>query len=274
MTTVRHPAAPLAGGVSAARRLHRASARRDEGLFLVEGPQALREAAAAGALLGVYATALAADAHADLLAGVPVTVVGDRALASLAETVTPQGLVGVARSVAMPVAQAIAPTARLVAVLIDVRDPGNAGAVIRVADAAGADAVLLVDGPDGGSVDPHGGKCVRSSAGSVFHLPIGTGALDESLTALRAAGLQLLAADGRAPAVIDLDAADDVVAKPSAWLFGNEAHGVPATVLAAADHIIRVPIHGRAESLNLATAAAVCLYAGARQQRRVGGDAP
>jgi TrmH family RNA methyltransferase len=272
MDTARHPAVPLAGGVSAARRLQRASVRRAEGRFLVEGPQALREAVAGGALVGVYATAEAAEAHADMLRGVPVSVIGDRALASLAETVTPQGLVGVALSVTMPVAQAIPDDSRLVAVLVDVRDPGNAGAVIRVADAAGADAVVFADGPDGGSVDPHGGKCVRSSAGSLFHVPIGTGSLDATVVALRVAGLQLLVADGSAPAAIDLDTADDIVARPSAWFFGNEAHGVPMAVLASADHVVRVPIHGRAESLNLATAAAVCLYAGARQQRRPQGD--
>jgi TrmH family RNA methyltransferase len=276
MSTTRHPAAPLAGGVSAARRLHRVSSRRDEGQFLVEGPQALREAVDAGVLLGVFATEGAADTYADLLRGVSVTVVGDRALASLAETVTPQGLVGVARTVALPVAELALASATLVAVLIDVRDPGNAGAVIRVADAAGADAVVFADGPDGGSVDPHGGKCVRASAGSVFHLPIGLGSVEETLSALRTAGLQLLAADGTSPVAIDLDDADAdaIVGAPSAWIFGNEAHGVPAEVLAAVDRVVRVPIRGRAESLNLATAAAVCLYAGARQQRHRRKDGP
>lgn len=266
MTSLRHPAGPLAGGVSAARRLQRAAVRRSEGRFLVEGPQALREAAAAGLLLGVFATERAAAEHADLLRAVPVSVVGDRALASLAETVTPQGLVGIARTLDTT-RVALAANARLVAVLIDVRDPGNAGAVIRVADAAGADAVVLADGPGGGSVDPHGGKCVRASAGSVFHLPIVTAPLAQVLGTVRAARLQLLAADGGAADAIDLDTADDVVGRPSAWLFGNEAHGLPPEVLAAADHVVRVPIHGRAESLNLATAAAVCLYACARQQR-------
>jgi TrmH family RNA methyltransferase len=274
MSTVHHPAAPLAGGVSAARRLHRVSARREDAQFLVEGPQALREAVDAGVLLGVFATEGAAEEYAELLHGVSVTVVGDRALASLAETVTPQGLVGVASTVAVPVAALALAGATLVAVLVDVRDPGNAGAVIRVADAAGADAIVFADGPDGGSADPHGGKCVRASAGSVFHLPIGVGSIEDTLSALRTAGLTLLAADGGSPGAIDLDDADAIVAAPSAWIFGNEAHGVPAEVLAAVDHVVRVPIHGRAESLNLATAAAVCLYAGARQQHHRRKDGP
>jgi RNA methyltransferase, TrmH family len=143
-------------------------------------------------------------------------------------------------------------------VLVDVADPGNAGTVVRVADAAGAGAVLLA----GDTVDPHNGKAVRASTGSVFHLPLArdrdAGAV---LAACRAAGLVLLAADGRGE--LDLHAAGAVLAGPTAWVFGGEAHGLPADLAAAADHRVRVPIHGRAESLNLATAAAVCLYASA-----------
>jgi TrmH family RNA methyltransferase len=257
--------------------LRRAAVRRAEGRFLVEGPQALREAAAAGALLGAYATAGAASDHAEMLAGLPVTIVGDRALASLAETVTPQGLVGVATAITVPAALACAPSTAgpdTVVVLVDVSDPGNAGTVVRVADAAGAGAVVFADGPGGGSVDPHNGKCVRASAGSLFHLPIGLATLDEVLQIARETGRQVLAADsGRAP-FVDLEEADELLGRPTCWLFGNEAHGLPEAAVAAADHVLRVPLYGRAESLNLATAAAVCLYAGARRQRaRAGGGA-
>ncbi|OOL26596.1 RNA methyltransferase, partial [Rhodococcus rhodochrous] len=116
-------------------------------------------------------------------------------------------------------------------------------------------------------VDPHNGKCVRASAGSVFHLPVArerdTGTV---LDALAAAGLQVLAtaADGE----VDLDEADELLAAPTAWLFGNEAHGLDPAVAARADHRVRIPIRGRAESLNLATAASICLYASARVQHR------
>lgn len=224
----------------------------------------------------MFATAEAARSHAGLLAGLagsaPVTVVGDRALASLADTVTPQGLVGVARTVVVDPADAVRAGARLVAVLVDVRDPGNAGTIVRVADAAGADAVLFARGPEGGSVDPHTGKCVRASAGSLFHLPVGAGPLEAVLAAVLAAGLRVVVADAGDPSAVDLDDLDDeTLGRPSAWFFGNEAHGVPPDLRAAAHLVARVPIHGRAESLNVATAAAICLYAGARGQHRSGG---
>jgi len=255
--------------VSAARRLLKPAARRTERRFLVEGPQAVREAVAAGLLLEVFATANAASRHAALLRQVPVTEVAERTLAQLADTVTPQGLIGVAHTVDVPLDEALRDQPRLVAVLVDARDPGNAGTVIRVADAAGAGTVIFTGGgAAGGSVDPYNGKCVRASAGSLFHVPVALAPLDRALAALRAAGVQLLAADGHA--TLDLYEADDrgLLSAPTAWLLGNEAHGLPDEVLAAADHAVKVPIHGRAESLNIATAAAVCLYTSARRQPR------
>jgi TrmH family RNA methyltransferase len=149
---------------------------------------------------------------------------------------------------------------RLVAVLVEPNDPGNLGAILRTADAAGADAVVVA-----GGVDPYNGKAVRASAGSLFHLPV----IESSeLPLLRRAGLRLLATTGAG--TDDLDDLEDggSLAAPTAWLFGSEAHGLPPAALAAADATVRVPIHGRAESLNLAAAAAVCLYASARAQRR------
>ncbi len=160
---------------------------------------------------------------------------------------------------------ALAPVSkpRLVAICADVRDPGNAGTVIRCADAAGADVVVLA----GSSVDVYNPKTVRASVGSLFHLPI---AVEHdaaaAVRAAQAAGLQVLAADGSGEA--DLDDADELLAAPTAWLFGNEAWGLPDDLAALADHRVRIPIHGRAESLNLATAAALCLYASARIHRR------
>lgn len=256
------PTSRSAGGVSAARRLRRAPVRRAEGRFLVEGPQAVGAAAAAGLLLEAFATA---DAAAGLDLGVPVTVVGDRALASLADTVTPQGLVGVAATVDRPLAEALAGRPYLVLVLLDARDPGNAGTAIRTADAAGADAVVLARGPEGGSVDIHGGKAVRASAGSIFHVPVATGTWPEVLTSLRGAGLRVRATTtgGR----LDLFAAD--LREPTAWVLGNEAHGLPPQVAAACDETVSIPMRGRAESLNVAAAAAVCLYASARAQEGV-----
>jgi len=156
---------------------------------------------------------------------------------------------------------------RLVAVLSDIRDPGNAGTVLRCADAAGAAGVVFT----GESVDPYNPKAVRSSAGSLFHLPLVVEAdLAGIAGALRRRGVQLLAAD--ADGAVDLDEAMDrgLLRAPTAWLFGNEARGLSDHAKAIADTVLRVPLHGRAESLNLATAAAVCLYASAREQRRSG----
>lgn len=186
-------------------------------------------------------------------------LVSDDVMRTLAQTVTPQGLVGVAEMRPASLTAVLATAPRLVAVLAHARDPGNAGTILRTADAAGADAVVFPDE----SVDPYNPKCVRSSAGSLFHLPVVTGGDPaEVVDALRGNGLRVLAAaaDG-ATSLYDAD-----LGGRTAWLFGNEAHGLPADLAARADERVRVPLHGRAESLNLAAAAAVCLYASARAQ--------
>jgi TrmH family RNA methyltransferase len=184
-------------------------------------------------------------------------------LAAMGETVTPQGVLGVGPLVDVGV-DALPARPRLVAVLDEVNDPGNAGTVLRTADAAGADAVVLT----AGSTDPHGGKCVRATAGSLWHLPVVSGApVGEVLDALRGRGLQLLATSGAGADDLHELADAGALANPTAWVFGTEAHGLGADVLAAVDRTVRVPVLGRAESLNLAAAAAVCLYVSARAQR-------
>jgi TrmH family RNA methyltransferase len=280
----RLPASSRHPRVVAARRLTRRAHREADGRFLVEGLQGVREALVLvesgeepGALAELLVTPGAADRHADLVAraaraGVPVLPTAPQALAQLADTVTPQGLVGVAPLRDVPLAAVLdrTPPPALVAVLAAVRDPGNAGTVIRTADAAGADAVVLTDD----SVDVHNGKAVRASVGSLFHLPVAAGAPSaDAVGGLRRAGLTVLAADGGDPDARDLDelAGSGGLAGPTAWLFGNEAWGLTPEVRALADAVVAVPIHGRAESLNLATAAAVCLYASARAQRSPGG---
>jgi TrmH family RNA methyltransferase len=254
--------------VVAARKLLRRAGRDRSGRFLVEGAQAVREALEWGTVHELFVADPAR--HPELVeaardAGARISVVDERAAASLSDTVTPQGLVAVCDLLDVPLADALTGTPRLVAVCAGIADPGNAGTVIRVADAAGADAVLLA----GDTVDPHNGKAVRASTGSVFHLPL---ARDRDaaavLDACRSAGLTLLVADGHGELDLHDPAADPVLAAPVAWVFGGEAHGVPADLAAAADHRVRVPIHGRAESLNLATAAAVCLYASVAAARR------
>lgn len=249
--------------VVAARKLLRRAGRDRAGRFLVEGAQAVREAVRYARVHELFVTDGAADRHPDLVeaaagAGARISPVTDRAAAALSDTITPQGLVAVCDLLDVGVGEALGARPSLVAVCAGITDPGNAGTVIRVADAAGADAVLLA----GDTVDPHNPKAVRASTGSVFHLPL---ARDRDaaavLDACAAAGLTLLVADAAGELDLHDPAARPVLAGPVAWVFGGEAHGVPAAVAGRADHRVRVPIHGRAESLNLATAAAICLYA-------------
>ncbi|HEY4005204.1 MAG TPA: RNA methyltransferase [Pseudonocardia sp.] len=289
--------------VAAARKLLRRTGRDRSGRFLAEGAQAVGAALASAALARgeavaappgrlpeaagprsarvarsrpvrvreLFATEPAASRHTDLLveadrAGIPVSLVSQRAAELLSETVTPQGLVAVCDVLDVPLADALDGAPSQLVVLVHASDPGNAGTVIRVADAAGADAVVLA----GDSVDPHNGKCVRASAGSVFHLPlVRERDVDAVLAGCRAEGLQLLAATAAGETDLHDPAEGALWAQRSAWLFGSEAHGLPAEIASAADRRVRVPVYGRAESLNLATAAAVCVYATAGARRAV-----
>ena len=249
------------GRIAAARKLTRRSGRDDAGFFLAEGRQAVAEALAdPAAVREVFATEAAADAHHDLLAAasVPVRIVTEKAAAGLSETVTPQGLVAVCALRDVPADRLTAAPPRLAVALAELADPGNAGTVLRTADACGAGAVVF----GAGSADPFGGKAVRASAGSLFHVDVVRGAdLATLLPALRDAGVTVLAADGGGEAALDEIAASGRLAGPVLWLFGNEARGVPADLAALADARVRIPMRGRAESLNLAAAAAICLYA-------------
>jgi TrmH family RNA methyltransferase len=263
--------------LKAARRLNKRAFRQRERAFLAEGPQAVAEAFHCGArITDLFVTVHARARHDDLVAaiaaaGIPVHIVSGEVMDDLAQTVTPQGLLAVCGFVDVPLAdvaqQAMtAPRDKpaLIALLANVRDPGNAGTVLRTADAAGAHAVVFADA----SVDPYNGKCVRASAGSLFHLPVVAGArLDVVVVTLREAGLRIVAADGRAGRSLDDPGVQARLAGPTAWMFGNEAWGLPPELVALADEPVAVPIYGRAESLNLAAAAAVCLYASARVQR-------
>ncbi len=267
MDVITSPSNPA---VRAARKLARPSSRaRAGGRFLLEGPEGIRSALEVGHVPEtLLATERAAARHAGLVnlarqRGAQVSLVAEPVLSALAATTTPQGLVAVLPSVVRPL-EALPASPRLVCVLAEVRDPGNAGTVLRAADAFGADAVVTT----AGSVDLQSPKAVRAAAGSLFHLPVTVEAeLGPTVAELRRVGVQVLAADGAGPA--DLDNLDDTgdLARRTAWLFGNEAWGLPPQLAELADHRVAIPIHGRAESLNLATAAAVCLYAGAIAQR-------
>ncbi len=268
--------------VVGARRLLRRRHRDETGLFLAEGPQAVREAITATATTGAGEMAaveifVATDMmarHQPLTsaaeaAGVPVRPVTEAGLAHLSDTVQPQGIIAVCRhrhhtSVERALESAPARPPGLLVMLAGIADPGNAGTVLRTADAAGAAAVVFA----GAAVDPYNGKCVRASAGSLFHVDLVRDiTVEVAVAQARAAGLAILAADAHGATDLDTYARGGALAQPTAWLFGSEAHGLPREVAALADARVKVPIYGAAESLNLAAAAAVCLYATAFAQR-------
>lgn len=261
---------PRSDRVKAVRALSRRSVRSRTGQFLAEGPQAVREAVRFRPELvrDVYVTADAAARHTEVVeaarsARLHVHEVTPEVLAAMGDTESPQGIAAVCRvlDIALDAALAALPPQPLVCVLTHVRDPGNAGTVIRGADAAGADLVIVSDA----SVDVYNPKVVRSTVGSLFHLPVVVGVpVEQALDALRARGITLLAADGAGETL--LHEAD--LTSGHAWVMGNEAWGLEPEVRDACDDVVRVPIYGHAESLNLAMAATVCLYASAEARRR------
>jgi len=260
---------PKATRVKRAAALARKKERQAQGRFLVEGPQAVREllvhrpdsADVVFATIGNEAWQHEVDQLASD-AGVVLERVSDEVLAAMSETVHPQGVVAVARFEAVDLGAAL-DGARLVAILHEIRDPGNAGTVLRAADAAGADAVVFA----GESIDPYHPKVVRSTTGSLFHLPVATaGSLAEAVDAARDAGLAVLAADVRGSDLLEARA-EGALTGPVAWVFGNEARGLTEADRALVDRSLRLPIYGDAESLNLATAASVLLYETAFSQR-------
>lgn len=247
-----------------AAKLHRANARKKTDRFLIEGENAVDAAVSTGAATDVFATEKAAERFGEILnvaemMDAYVHPITDKAAKSLSDTNTTTGLFAVCKPVLWSPGKILAGKPSLVSVPVLTSEPGNAGTLIRTSDAMGADGVIFA----GDTVDPLGAKVVRASAGSLFHVPVARERnIKDVLGQLRAAKLQVLATapDGE----VDLSEAD--LSQPTAWLFGNEAHGLGEELLGEADLRVRIPIRGRAESLNLATAASICLYASAQAQ--------
>jgi len=258
---------PKANKVRGVAKLTKKDARSTTGLFLLEGPQGLKEALDRPKLIvELYATEEAVERYPELIerakaARIEVQLVTEPVLKALTDTTSPQGVVAVCQQLDVSLEAVIASKPRMVALLSNIRDPGNAGTVLRAADAAGADAVIFTNN----SVDVYNPKVVRSTTGSLFHLPLVIDAdLETTIDALRAAGLQIFAANGGGDNLPTLGS--DVLAKPTAWVFGNESWGFEPETLELVDRQVGVPIYGAAESLNLATAASICLYASAFAQ--------
>jgi TrmH family RNA methyltransferase len=246
--------------VAAAVKLHRRIARRREARFLAEGPNLVEAALRRGLVSEVFVTESAAQRFGALLVDAPVHLVTERAAKALSDTVTPVGLVAVCAVPKVSLDAVLGDGPDMVAVAVEISEPGNAGTLIRIADAMGTDAVVLT----GHSVDPYNGKCLRASAGSIFAIPVVTEPdAAHTIDVLQRAGLQVLATtvDGE----LSLDDAELTI--PTAWLFGPEARGLPTELAQTATHRVRIPMPGSAESLNVASAAAICLYQSARARR-------
>ena len=251
------------GRIVAAAKLHRGSQRRKAGRFVVEGFNSVEAAIGADVVREVFATGAAAERYEEVLlaaldAGIDVSPIDRSAAAALADTSTTTGLFALCDAgglhYGLDTVLAGARAGGAVVVLTDIQDPGNLGTIIRMCDALGIRGVVL----SGATVDPLSPKAARSSAGSLFHVPVARVAdSDQVWQALREHGFTTLAT--AMAGTFPLGAAD-LPAGPLAWVFGNEAHGLAPEVLQAADYQVSIPIRGEAESLNLATAAAMCLW--------------
>ncbi|KMV21708.1 RNA methyltransferase [Mycobacterium heckeshornense] len=252
------------GRVVAAVKLHRHVRRRQARRFLAEGPNLVEAAFRRGLVREVFVTESAACRHAELLhtQGVPVHLVNERAAKALSETVTPAGLVAVCELPATRLEDVLASNPVLIAAAVEIGEPGNAGSLIRIADALGAAAVVL----SGHSVDPYNSKCLRASAGSIFAIPVVVAPdARAAVAAMRNGGLQVLATTLDAP--MSLEDAEPLLNRPTVWLFGAESRGLPAELAELADHRVRIPMSGGVQSLNVAAAAAICLYQSSRALR-------
>ena len=243
--------------------LRDASARRSAGEFVLEGPRVVSDALDRGvALSGVYLGPGARRSFAALVsrldaASVPVRDLKEGVLEKIGTTQTPQPVLGVAPLPPMVGLDALA--AGLVVVCVGVADPGNLGTIVRSAEAAGARAVLVSDG-----VDPWNPKVVRGSAGAVLGVPIVVvESAVEALGSLRGRGWRAVGAEGSAA----LDYTEANLDGSVALVLGSEAHGLPDDVTAALDAIVRIPMAGAIESLNVAVAASVLMFEAARQSR-------
>jgi len=264
---IDNPRSPRVRGVA---KLAKREARSQTGLFLLEGPQAVTEALSyrPELLVELFVTPTALEKFPRISAianevGLEIEFVTEEVLDSMADTVTPQGIVAVCKQFPTSLKEILAAQPKILAILEEVRDPGNAGTIIRAADAAGADGVILT----GRSVDVYNPKVVRATTGSLFHLPVAIALdLDVVIDRVRSEGIQIIAADIKGDDL--LEARNTGLLKgATAWLFGNEARGLSDDHLGLADRAITVPIYGHAESMNLATAASVCLYETAFAQR-------
>ncbi len=253
--------------IRGAAKLQKKESRSETGLFLLEGPQGLKEVLDQPKLVvEIFVTPEAAERHDDLMKRaaanrLKVFEATEQQIKTISDTSKPQGVVAVCYQPKSNLDDVLTADPKLIVVLSQIRDPGNAGTILRVADAAGADAVVFTKS----SVDPFNTKVVRATTGSLWHVPMVLDAgLAEVLDATKAAGMQSFGATAGGTQISQLE--PGMLSKPTVWVFGNEAWGFESGDLELADRAVAVPIFGEAESLNLASAASICIYASALAQ--------
>lgn len=243
------------------RALHTRAGRLKAGRFLIEGAGPVRAALEAGASVRAVIVAEGVTFADEVVladrCGASVSEVPEAVLRQMGETTHPQGILAVCDLPAEADLAAVLRGPGPVVALDAVGDPGNVGTIIRTADAAGAAAVLL--GP--GCADPFSGKVVRSTAGSIFHLPVVPVTWPSAVAASDAAGRRIVVTSGAGAMELPQAVAGGLVGPDTVWVIGSESHGVSDEVVAVADLTVRIPMRGRAESLNAAVAAAIVLYA-------------
>lgn len=247
------------------RLLDRRSVRDSEGRFVLEGAKLLEEALDAGA--AVEAVFAAEGTSEPVLArarsaGAALFVLAPGVAERVGDTMTPQPVFAIAAHVDVPL-EAVTERSGLIVVAVDVRDPGNAGTLMRSAEASGAAGVVFCEG----SVDVYNPKTVRASAGALFHVPVVAGgdavAVLDHLGSVGVRRFATAAAGGEPYTAVDLSGRAAVV-------LGNEAHGLPATVSSHVDGTVTIPMAGRSESLNVGMAATVLCFEAARQRSAAG----
>ena len=247
------------------RLLQKRATRWSERVFVAEGVEVVRCGLEAGSVPESLFVAEGAQANravaslvsATLERGSRVFPLAPGVAGRVADTVTPHPVFGIFSMTDVEFAQI--PRSTLAIACVDVRDPGNLGTVLRTCDAAGVDVVVCC----GGTVDPYNPKTVRSSAGSIFHVRlVVTADVASALEWFRAGGLTVYGADAQGSDYTSLD-----LSAPSAFVFGNEAAGLPAELLGSLDGTVAIPMAGRAESLNVGVACAVLCFEARRQRQ-------
>ena len=237
--------------------------------FIVEGPHLIEMALASGHQIKEVFFTSAFSAKKDgqkILREIrkktdELFEVTEQIMNKLADTETPQGIIATASYAEKNLEEIRFKSVPLIVAVDGVQEPGNLGAIIRTSDAAGADAVIILKG----TCDVFMQKTIRATAGSIFNIPIIYAGTDKFLEWLKSNGIMLIAT------VLDSDKSifDTGLKKPIAFVFGNEAHGVSNEIKRKADLILKIPIYGKAESLNVSASAAVCLYEAVRQREKL-----